>query len=617
MFLTLTGQWCRNINSILVTKIVSAKLQWCKLLHFAVTPRASSVDDMVSFVANNAFDTDAETWNDVYLQYNPSGFLSRLLVGMHVKTKLASSELVYIPHRVWCKYLLIVVLGAIAVLLTPNMLPAWLGFEWATPRDLCKDKEKKLYSIRQRVERVTNYTIAISFANDQMLKADCMHHSAELFYHGRNTSPPRFKWPSECTPEIAGTNTIQKTVCSGGTTRNNCNKLGFIRMIFARIAGVCRTVKTKRVCHTVNDTDTSTQLELLRLFQERETAREQEMNSVRAEPLQETANDKATQILSGLFTQVDIGTDLFIVYSILAILVGSPIVVFKREKTSRVMSAVFGLSKLYFVAFVVVAISVYSSAVNIFGNTNFRMLLSNFGNDPCWVDPEFSSSRIGLIVDACNNISAVGHRIEQTRQRMDDIYYKTKLFGLCEDRNATIPKSRHPALGFMDIIRRESGDEELYNPAQCNATWLNEITSTAPSARASKFEAVMGSGAIAELLLKFIVSSFALHLFSYIEPMAFHGGKVELWGRNSRTGLSEREMEVITRFARDRHLLALLSFTVLLFVEVSLIIYSVAISGSARYLPADNIQNATTALNLTLNDCPQPLKIDGWKTPHP
>lgn len=191
-----------------------------------------------------------------------------------------------------------------------------------------------------------------------------------------------------------------------------------------------------------------------------------------------------------------------------------------------------------------------------------------------------------MIVHACNNVTELNMNSSVTLQEMDGIYFTTRRFGICAD--TARPAAPHPRSGDMDLLRRRYRDGDLKFPGVCNATLLDEATSTAPSdPEFSRFRALLGSGVLAQLLLKFVLTSWLIHLISFQEPMVPHNGKVEVWDArkendDNKSCLNERERQSAVRFARDKHLLPLIVMSLLMLVEVFLIVYSLVATKTGR-----------------------------------
>lgn len=530
--------------------------------------------------------------------YNPKSFTERLAVGGRVKNKLSKSTCVTIPYRVWCKYTLIVCLVLFGAFFTPQLLPKWLGFEWASPKDLCQNREEKLRALDIQIRNLTKFPQLRNYFARQQFDQNCMNASAANFYK----RPDRFQWPSECTPEKAS-ESLEDEVCVGPFHRNVCDGASAVKKFFGGIAGTCKGVTIPKTCKKVVDKDRTQALLDLEREQNAQSLNETASES---QPIIQTANDRATQLINRLLLQVDIASDIYIAYSIVALIIGMPLIVYKREKGSRIVGATFGMRKLTFIIIVVIFLSMYDSLLLIVRETDFSRLFRNFRNDPCYVDAEFSRERVNLIIYACNNVTQIGYDSSKTLQDMDEVYFTTRRFGLCRDDNTQL--AVHPDEGRMDDLRTRYRDGDLEYPGFCNATFLDQKTSTAPSdPEFSKFKALLGSGVLAQLFLKFIFTSWLVHLMAFREPMIVHNGKVEIW--DTATGakgqsedelpLSKSEVRSAVGFARDKHLLPLIVLSVLMAIEVFLIIYSIIVTNTGRkdLLATPDLPELTTNFN--------------------
>ena len=327
-------------------------------------------------------------------------------------------------------------------------------------------------------------------------------------------------------PHNLASSSLEDEVCVGPTSKNVCDNVSGIRRFFGKLARVCKTVTTPISCVKVVDEQRTQKL----LELEREQAAREVADAAEAEvqPIIETANSEATEIINRLLLQVDIASNIYILYNIIALIIGMPLVIYKREKGSRILGATFGMKKLTFVIVVVIILTMYDTVFSILKETDFPRLFRNFRTDPCYIDAEFSRERVDLVIHTCNNVSALAKDSQIAVQTMDDVYFTTRRFGICQDNSRDAAK--HPREDDMDALRKRWRTGDLRFPGSCNATFLDEQTSDAPtSSGVSKFKALMGSGVLAQLLLKLILSSWLVHLLAYNEPMIVHGGKVEIW----------------------------------------------------------------------------------------
>lgn len=531
-----------------------------------------------SIMMHGTMDTAVSTGVDPQLsprfRYTNRGFLSRLLVGAQLKSSLAKNKVHYIEHRAWCKHVLVSLLMLIAIALTPKLLPDRLGFEWATPRELCQGRGEKTLAVEGHLLDLANVTDGERFVADLQFELSCVNSSAARFYYGDLTTPKRMLWPNECTRQKVASS-LTKKVCEPEVRaqKTECLELNGVQKAATFLTGVkrCKTVWVDPVCSTV--VDEGAQSELLALQDEQKAAKNKSALAQNATLATITSlsqnNQRMKDIVSEGMMRVDIASNMYIGYAILTMLFGRPLIVFKRGKRTRITGVTLGLSKASFTLAVVVIITVYDSVSSLLKETDLKALLKNFHADPCYADPEFSRSRSDLIVTTCERVSELHLETSRKVKVLNDMRHKIKMFGLCE-KNGT--RSPHPALTFVDerITLYRSGQST--NPAVCNVTTLNhETESPDPRRKTSAVKSILGSGVLAQLLAKIVLTNLAIQVISYLEPLAAHGGKVELWGDGE---VSAEEEEAISRFARDKHLVSLLVNIALLVIEIVLIAYA-------------------------------------------
>lgn len=536
--------------------------------------------------------------------YSPKTFKERVLVVFRMKNTLEKSRITRVPFRKAYKWVLLILLVLLAILLTPQLMPQWMGFEWATVKHLCQNSDVKLRNIEDKLRNLTHLQNSTHFLQVQKFDLRCMNESAMEFYHGSLGSPPRYLWPHECTSAIAKTS-LTETQCHRQEA-NVCSAVGGIAGFFAGLGGNCVRQVGPDLC--VEKTDVDRADALLELEKMRTMPAVDTNATVEVEPIAETANKRLQQVMGRLMTKIDFAADAFLLYSVLSIAVGVPLVIYRREKGSMVVNATFGLTKMWFVIVVVTILTVYDSAALILRETDFSRFFQNFMRDPCYVDPVFSARRVALITEACNEIGSISGQSDIVLQQMDSMYYDVRLFGHCKDETREL--AVHPRLENIDQLRQAYRQGNISNPGSCNATELNDLTSVAPSNKKPKWKALLGSGVIAQLMLKFVLTSWLLHMFSYLEPMVLHNGKVEIWGpSDNQETLSQDEVTSVSRFARDKHLLSLCLFSVLLILEILLIIYSIMMTsaGMNQALPEQDVVAPADPNIMPKLECPTSL----------
>jgi hypothetical protein len=521
--------------------------------------------------------------------------MSRLLVGVQLKTSLSKNRLHYIDHRRWCKYALILLLAFLAIALTPSLLPDWLGFEWATPRELCLSRSEKTQEIQTKLLNLAKVPAGEAFLRDLHNELWCVNSSAAQFYHGDSTEPKRVLWPNECTREKVAAS-LTKKVCEPEvrTEKTECLDMNGVQKAAAFLTGVkrCRTVWVDPVCSSVVDEETQTELFVLQEKQQQAKNQTAQANATLT-TITSTAqnNQRMKDVVAQGMLRVDIASNLYIAYAILSLLFARPLIIFKRAIRSRIFSVTLGLSKTSFTLAVVIIITIYDSVSSLLKETDLKTLLKNFHADPCYADPQFSRDRSDMIVTTCERVTELHHETSEEVRLLSEMRHKIKLFGLCE-KNGT--RSPHPALEYVDLRIDLYRSGKLVNPAACNVTELNAETEIPdPSRKTSAVKSILGSGVLAQLLAKLVLTNCAIHAVAYMEPMSAHGGKVELWGDEE---VSPEEEDAIYRFARDKHLVALIVNSILVVLEFGLIVYA-----TVRTVSLSEDRRGPVTSNLALN----------------
>lgn len=512
--------------------------------------------------------------------YRPRNIFARFATGTILRSTLRRSEIVRIPYRHWVKYLLITLLVILATVSTPGLLPRWVGFqpEWATSSDICQNPDEKLDALQKRVSNLADMNILREKLREHWEEVRCFNRSASAYYR----RPVRYEWPDECSVNEAGSKTLSTEVCVGPLEQNSCVRLSSIKRLIGGIVGACRSVTVEKTCRIVSDGTRARELgELERLSGARA---EDSLKSANESLVLNTANERAVRVISGLLGRIDIGSNLYIIYNVLALFGGTPLVLYKRSTGARMMGVAFGIRKSVFITSIVIGLTVFDTFSMVLEEVDFGRLLRNFRNDPCSVDARFSQARVELVLKTCAELGSIAKQRDAALQEMDRIYYLTRRFALCEK-----PRDEHPNAGLMDRTRKRFRDGDLSYRVNCNATLLDEMTSSSENNPSfSAWRTLLSTGIVAQLFLKVILSSWLVHTLAFMEPMIIHNGNIEMWDFNEvqpergREGgherrqieLNEREKKSVIAFARDRHLLPFVILSLLMILEVVLLTHS-------------------------------------------
>lgn len=529
--------------------------------------------------------------------YRPRSCLHRLAAGTILKSKLRTSEIVKLPYNRFYKYLLIVSILVSGWLFSPNYIPKWLGFFDWRKNNLCPPDRSA--EVTQRVHALAHLDNYRRIAARHTFEAQCFE-QATAAYFGED-------WRTKACPleDTLQANAQPTEVCIGPSTVSSCSQFSPFTKAIGAVAGICRSVTIPKKCRQSDQASRATQL--LKLERERNDAAvlgtglhdlTGDLDSADGNPvLISTAavvTDRGSQIISHVMGEADIASNGYIVYSVLGVLVGTPLILFKRSKGSRILDVLFGMRKSLFMVMVVAFLTAYDALKT--ADINFDVVLRAW-KDPCGtLDPRVASAKSQAVLESCSTVSRLAINSSRSLETMDDIYYDARRFAVCQD-----PANHHPLEKRMQWIRKRFRDGDLSFDGKCNATLLmNSLASDVVEEEAEEIEGaafknkVIGlllGGVIAQLFIKVVFTSWIEHVIAFIDPMVAHSGKVEIWdstttARDDRRvegraqSLNDRERRSAIEFARDSHLFPLIFLTITICVQVVLIATSLGVQKS-------------------------------------
>jgi hypothetical protein len=451
--------------------------------------------------------------------------------------------------------------------------------------DLCRYRNEKLLRIKHHINFLTNMSVAEDFVNVQAHGIACMRESAAKFYAGNQSSPARPLWPNGCTSDNVS-KSLSKTECEPKTRikRRECINLNSFQKVMAFFGGIhrCKDVWVDPICNLVPNEEN--QKKLLEFLSENGTSFKYTSNDSKvAEAGSSTPilNDRARAAVHRMLAQFDIASNLYILYLVVVMLMPQPFPVFKKALKSRILGLTFGLNKSSFTLLVVIMLTMFDALRSLLKMTDIPDLVAKLRIDPCWVDPEFSMALNAKVTDACAQVARLQEVSGHQTQIMDELYLKIKLFGLCPTDGV---QSMHPSLKMFQNFVHNYSNGNLRNPGSCNLSRLQDgMSMLISSGTTSAFDSMIRSGILAQLCLKFVLSSLVLHTIGFFEPLSLHSGLVEIWGDIK---LSSPEKLAVYRYLRDGHILPLVVCSLLAFLEFILFIraYLATLASTDMYL---------------------------------
>lgn len=560
----------------------SAMVTWFQNLKREKKPEDVPENGDAELSTEEDVEKNGENRNDgepARFEYKPEKLMHRLFVGMGLKSKLAASRNVEIEYRLRLKWALVGVIAVLTVFLTPSLLPKWLGYRWSEPSDLCKGRSEKLARIQEKMESLARLEDGARFVEQATRALSCANNSAKAVWRG---PPDRIRYPDQCIPENAKEKTRSHTECQPEkpiTKRVCVNKV--LKALFgSRLT--CKTETIQPVCTTVVVPDQSSVRRVAELKARQKARADEVKKNVTNEfdVIEGTADEKAQHVIRRLVWQTEVASNLYIVYAMLAIIIGAPLVIYKRDLKTSATRRTLAMRKMQFVALVVLALVIYDYCESLLRDVDFPRLFRDFQNDPCYLDPSFSRKRLELIGNTCGNVTEQRANLDATLARMSEVVFDSELCEVCGVGSIQPYEDKKLVRNLKNELDKynEGTAKEYVYPGVCNTTQLDVETATPPDSGISFARAFFGSGVIAQLFLKGILISFLIHGCAYMyDAMVLHKGQVEMFGiaPGTREGLSSEEEKSVRNFARDKHLLGFIIVSILMVWEVAVIGYSI------------------------------------------
>jgi hypothetical protein len=430
--------------------------------------------------------------------------------------------------------------------------------------DLCQNRAQKLHYLENKLYVLANIGEGHEFLSQQEHYIFWMNESAAKFYNGLNNT---LLWPNGCTTDDIS-KSISQNRCEPKlrTKKRTCISLNEFQKVVAFFGGIkrCRDIWVDPVCKKiVNEEKQQRFFDFLN--ETKYVYKSLEPKSRKNQSSLQLSNQQAQLAIRRLLEQIDLASNLYILYIIVTMLVSRPLAIFKRAIRSQITGVAFGLNKISFTFLVVIALSMHDLIAAVLRVTDLADLVAKLRLDPCLVDPDFGLARINMISETCAEVGRLQWLTSHQNQMLQEVYFRVKRFGLCSTGE---DEFGHPKQQLFQTLTQNYTSGFFRNPASCNVSWIQSQTSTSLVAKDSAIKILMSSGILAQLTLKFVLSNLILHAAGFLEPLVLHSGLVEVWGDMK---LSTMEKLAVKRFARDKHILPLVIYFLLFVLEIALL----------------------------------------------
>ncbi|KAK3282221.1 hypothetical protein CYMTET_10031 [Cymbomonas tetramitiformis] len=440
------------------------------------------------------------------------------------------------------KYSLIVCLTMIAVFFTPDL---WLKIiPDADPFPSCEDSGEKLSGIFAYVDSHTYYY-------DAQLQIE-ESREWERTVNGTILEQAHYpEWPDGCTTEEAqaAINEAKYQTCTAkkcGDYSDNSWSQTAISWVNNGKNSECYETTVSCPAATVAYQDEAL-LDHMNLVNQ-----DPILSDLKTDYNADTLSDGAMDIVKAVLTQVDLASDCYILYTIVVLFVGFPIVLHKQHWQVRAMGIGGQMSQATFVVAFLLVKYTYETVMKYIINSDVLVKFWwNFYNDPCYVDPEFHGERYAYIMSACNDIWAWQSEYVSSANNAQDTYTVSSIYAVC----------------FPEYQNQYDADTETlttvisnYNTTdfvgECNISNLLDATNTAPATEdKTLWEFFMVSGFIAALFMKSMMANICYNFVGIIDPLALCSGKVEI------VNDEDDDPEQIKTYKRSTHIVPFVVWT--------------------------------------------------------
>jgi len=483
------------------------------------------------------------------LLFEYKGRKHRLAVVSKIRRHLVECPIAVVktPYRWYLRYVLILLLILVAIFLTPSMLPKWLRIKWPAPSDMCQQRDVKLANITATVDHVSNMTRGGQFVHKAGKALDCMESGARDVWNGREK---RILFPNDCKPENIKDPTKASTqTCAEAHSTKHC-EVGKIDILFIKdipVTTVCAEVSLPSKCVSLEGEDPKSAREVEKAKAEWEAFENQQSNSklqgieegrftnetrgdVHPNAERKAAQERSDNLLETMRARIDVASNMYIAYCILAVFFGIPLAISRVPWWKRWQAFAFGLKQPTFIVLILLVMSMgglYNRMIQDMPN-----ILNKWRNDPCWLDPGFMRNRSDIISYACGNVTNQRAELQEIIANMTRTQKQAELCQVCavEHKDAFADKDLIVRLANQRELY-QSGEEHGYKyPGKCDMAKLTNLTASPPESGVDVGDALLSSGILAMMFLKGIIGSWLLYAFSMAEPMTLHRGMVELYG---------------------------------------------------------------------------------------
>ncbi|CAM9782743.1 unnamed protein product, partial [Laminaria digitata] len=226
------------------------------------------------------------------------------------------------------------------------------------------------------------------------------------------------------------------------------------------------------------------------------------------------ALDQATDGISELVRRVNIASSVYVLYLAFLVVVTPPFIVYGAKWDQKAFDFLANVNKPLWIFFIVLVWYAHEMFKSIVNSSLYRVIWTNFLEDPCWADPEFLVSTSLAISETCTDITSARNLFNQAGA---NYRYYTEVENTWQT-TAAARRSAGPFYGNPDEDLRQNF------PGKCTETMLLDVIQPGDGT-VNWWSLFFRSGAFVALLLQPVLAHWFISWFNVLRPLTMNRGR--------------------------------------------------------------------------------------------
>mmetsp|Transcript_32385 Transcript_32385/g.39862 ORF Transcript_32385/g.39862 Transcript_32385/m.39862 type:complete len:609 (-) Transcript_32385:95-1921(-) len=257
------------------------------------------------------------------------------------------------------------------------------------------------------------------------------------------------------------------------------------------------------------------------------------INRLKVPEVSEALFEESKSLLERLMWQINLASDLYIIYSVFALFVISPFIVYQSSFKTRLKRQYFSISQGLFILLFVLFLWTYPYIQATINLENLLKYFHNINVDTCYIDGKFLRGVKNTVQEACFKLEQLNSNFTLASLDLQDFNASIDLYDQCNSAY----QDEFPELYDKTKEKASEAQETVLLAELCNQNIISNLVdanTVAPGVTETNvFGILLKLGVLAQLFAKFILVAFAKSVYQIVDPLAVHNGKVETIGKET------------------------------------------------------------------------------------